>query len=196
MRIPILALFFLLTPAESGSSTTVERTATDLNYSVEAYECDGELRKMDDKYKKEMGGVYRVCFEPNYAAKQAGANIEKVDFWRWNTHYNGGEAFQTAVEDGEAQGGITHFECVDGGKLCFLDTFLTAEFYKNSGTVLGKGTASFTSATGTVPVEFDLFMHKFKMKLDDQLKEYLESMKEKGETPDLRYEYVEEMDEL
>jgi len=176
MRLVSFFLLSFVTSAESDNDAAAEMTAMDLNYRVDAYECDDELRGLskDDQHKKKLGMAYRICFEPNSFAKVAGVGIKKLDFWGWETSHDGVRAVQTAVIDGKGIGGISHIECLDGGKKCFFDTMLTTEFYQNSGTVIGKGEASFTAGTGSVPVAYNLFKISFSVTLRDGLggKEY------------------------
>jgi hypothetical protein len=167
MRFLFFFLFSFVTPAESGNDIAVETTAMDLNYRIDAFECGDELRKLskEDQQKKKLSTVYRICFEPNHVARGSGVGIKKVDFWNWETSHADGTAVQAAVLDGNGVGGISEVECLDGGKLCYLDTFLTTAFYHNAGTVLGNGEVSFTAGTGSVPVKFNLFSFDFKVKL-------------------------------
>jgi len=167
MRILFFFLFSFVTSAESD--TAVETTAMDLNYRIDAFECDDDLRSLSkaDKQKKKISAVYRICFEPNSVAGGAGVGIKKVDSWTWETSSNDGMAVLEAARDGEGLRGISAVECLEGGKLCYLDTFLTPGFYLNSGTVLGNGEVSFTTGTGSVPVTFDLFSVNFEVVLKD-----------------------------
>jgi len=173
-------LFAIVASAENGDAVdAVEKTALELNYRVDAFECTDELEKIvdnDDKPKKQIGTVYKICFEPNEVAREAGVGIKEINSWEWETSYDGGVALQKAVIDGKGVGGLSYVECQDGGKICSLDTMLTTEFYKNPGSVLGRGEASFTAGTGTVHVKQDIFQVGFTMsftngdgeKLDDE----------------------------
>jgi hypothetical protein len=166
-------LFFIISsvvsPAKSDNDVAVETSAIDLNYHVETFECDDDLRRLgeDDLQKKHMGMAYRICFEPNWVAREAGVGIKEVASWEWSMMHDVGEAFQKAVIDGQGFGGLSVVECEDGGKICAMDTMLTTDFYRNAGTVSGKGEVSFTAGTGVVPVEFSLFKHKFTIKFTD-----------------------------
>lgn len=160
-------LFAFVASAENNDAVAVEKTALELNYGVVAFECNDKLEMIvdqDDKSKKIIGTVHRICFEPNQVASEAGVGIKKINSWEWETSYDGGVAVQTAVTDGNGVGGLSHVECQDGGKICLLDTMLTTDFYQNAGSVLGKGEASFTAGTGTVVAKKDLFQVGFTMK--------------------------------
>jgi len=169
-------------------------TATSLDYHINAYECDGEMRMLnqENRLKKNIGRVYRVCFEPNDAARSAGVGIKNFDSWEWETDFVGGNAVQEAVVDGKGIGGVTFFECLDGGNLCILDTVLTADFFNNPGTVFGNGKASFTAGTESVPVEFNLFQAVFKFKFDDELddlmKNHVDSLQKQEELETVKEE--------
>jgi hypothetical protein len=167
MRCLFWFLFSFVTSAESD--TAVETTAMDLDYRIDAFECGDDLRRLskEDKQKKKINKVYRICFEPNGVARGAGVGIKKVDSWTWETSHDNGMAVLEAAHDGEGLGGISAVECQEGGKLCYLDTYLTTGFYHNPGTVSGKGEVSFTTGTGSVPVELSLFTFDFTVKLKD-----------------------------
>jgi len=166
-------LFFFLFPfvfvTSAESDTAVETTVMDLNYRIDAFECGDDLRSLskEDKQKKKIITVYRICFEPNSVAREAGVGIKKVDSWTWETSNDDGMAVLEAARDGEGLGGISALECLEEGKSCYLDTFLTPGFYNNPGTVLGNGEVSFTTGTGSVPVKLNLFSFDFKVTLKD-----------------------------
>ena len=146
----------------------------DLNYSVDAYECDSEFHALEEKYKKKRNSVYRICFEPSKIAKAAGVAIKSIDSWEWSSKHAQGEAKQKAVIGGEGLDGLSIFECLDEGRKCFLDTYLGSDFYTNAASVVGEGTATMTAGRGTVPVTKNLFLASFEIKLDDDLKAQLE----------------------
>mmetsp|Transcript_7997 Transcript_7997/g.16509 ORF Transcript_7997/g.16509 Transcript_7997/m.16509 type:complete len:230 (+) Transcript_7997:95-784(+) len=175
-------LFALVALAEGQDEKTVAMTAMDLNYRAIPFECDEELQRLgqENKYKKIIGSVYRICFEPNEIARTAGVGIEIVNLWKWESSYAGGMAVQNALIDGEGISGLSYAECRDGGTICFLDTVLTSNFYNNPGTVMGNGEVSFTVGTGTVPVGFSIFQVSFTLKFKEGIEEHFE--KEKSET--------------
>mmetsp|Transcript_13343 Transcript_13343/g.31201 ORF Transcript_13343/g.31201 Transcript_13343/m.31201 type:complete len:215 (+) Transcript_13343:116-760(+) len=156
-----LAYFSFVFSADNVDAVATEQTATELKYGVYVYECDGDLYGLPEPRKKEFGKVYRVCFEPNVAATNAGVAIKKIESFKWFTGYKTGEAHQTAVLDGKAEGGLSLFEPSEDGKKYYLDTYFGVDFYHNEFSVEGSGEVSMTSGTGTVPAKIALFHSKF-----------------------------------
>ena len=157
MRFLLLFLLSVIASAENGKNAAIEMSAMDLNYGVHTYECDGNLNVLTDKQKKRVGQVYRICFKPNSIASESNVSIDQIDSWEWTFD----DQVQHAVIDGRGVGGVTEVRCQDEGDTCFMDSMLITSFYENPGSVIGKGTVSFTRGTGNVFVQFSLFQFKF-----------------------------------
>ena len=176
--LPIVISFPFATSAENDGAIATEKTAIELNYGVDAYECDGDGYELKKSQEKKMASVYRICFEPNPVAKDAGVAIKNIDSWTWETtRKDGDEPVQMAVIDGKAVGGLSIFTCLEdeGGK-CILDTFLGVDFYDNPFGVEGYGEASMTAGTGTVPVKKDLFQSKFSITWEPGALEHMQEL--------------------
>ena len=179
MKLSVILSFLFFCIAEGTNETGVSTTNAD--YGVVVYECDAELNPLgkDDKQKKKKGSVYQVCMEPNDAAKDAGIGIENLESWNWRTESSGEKIHFQPVADGKEQvPGLSVFRCLDEGKTCVFNSFLTAEFYKDPGTVNGNGNVMLTSGAGSVPAEVDLFLAKFNIQFRDpeELQKYVEMM--------------------
>jgi len=157
MRFLLFFLFSFIVFADNDNDAAVEMSAMDLNYGVIAYECDRNLQALEEKQKKRIGQVYRFCFQPNSIASEGNVSIKQIDSWEWTFD----EYVQQAVIDGKGVGGVTSVRCQDGGNLCFMDSMLITSFFENPGSVFGTGTVSFTSGTGNVPAQLNLFQFKF-----------------------------------
>eukprot|EP00536_Pseudo-nitzschia_multiseries_P012279 jgi/Psemu1/31570/gm1.31570_g len=162
-----VAKFSLAVSAETDGAIATDQIATDLNYSVDVYECGEDLRELSEHQQKEFGSVYRVCFEPNQAAKDAGVAIKTLDSWEWSTSLQTGLVVQPAVVDGNATIGLSVFECLENGKKCYLDSIFGLNFYENQLSVQGRGEASMTFGTSTVPVNLNLFWVPFSVNFKD-----------------------------
>ena len=172
-------LLLCLNPAESGNNDTGMKTATSLeDYRVDAYECDHEGNYLDnDKQKKKIGSVYSICMAPNQAAKNAGISIENIESWGWEYSSENDEIHFEPIVDGKPVfHGLSSFQCQKEGDSCIFNSFLTADFYKDAGTVVGSGKVLLSGGVGSVPVYLSLFLHKFKLKIDPELQRIMEDM--------------------
>lgn len=166
MKIVSFVLFSCVTTARSDNETAFNAHAAyqsvqELNYGVNAYECDGDMQKLSDenKQRRRMASSYRVCFEPNDIAKEAGVGIKELTSWEWRMGYDD-DVVQEAMSDGEATSGLSQFECTDGGRLCVFDSLLKTEFYDWDDSVRGYGAVSFTAGIGSLPTQFHLFLRQ------------------------------------
>mmetsp|Transcript_2414 Transcript_2414/g.5241 ORF Transcript_2414/g.5241 Transcript_2414/m.5241 type:complete len:210 (-) Transcript_2414:122-751(-) len=176
--LPILISFPFAASAENDGAIAIEKTAIELKYAVDVYECDDDGYELKEPREKKIASVYRICFEPNRVARDAGVSIKNIDSWTWSTTRKDGDPpVQEAVIDGKAVGGLNILMCLDdeGGK-CILDTFLGVDFYDNTFGVEGYGEASMTVGTGTVPVERDLFQSKFSVRWEPGAFETLQEL--------------------
>lgn len=158
-------LKFLLALSAAGVSLAQESNDTK-KYVVKAYECDDKLERLstEDRQRKVQGVPVRICLQPDESAQNDGIGIDHVESWTWETTFQGGEAKQTAVKDGKDDGMLSSVHCRDSGKVCVLDTMLTAKFYQNAGSVIGLGQVTLTSDAGTIDVQKDLFQSEFHFK--------------------------------
>lgn len=163
MRFVLIFLFSFIAFTEGDNNVAVEMSAMELNYRVDAYECDSNLQELSDKQVKNIGQSYRVCFRPNSIASEANVRIAQINSWKWTFD----DQVQHAVIDGKGVGGVTLVQCQEGGEVCSMDSMLVTSFFENPGTVVGEGTVSFTSGTGTVPATFALFSFKFNFQMLD-----------------------------
>ena len=140
--------------------------SVDGNYAVDVFECDKDFQKLsiEDRQRKVQGKSVRICFQPNDLAMEDGVGIKQVDSWVWETAYQGGIARQAAVSEGQGDGILSDVICKDEGTLCVLDTILTADFFKNKGSVLGEGKVTLSGSGRIVPVQKDIFQVDFQFK--------------------------------
>lgn len=169
MRFVFFFLFSFVASVEGDNDLAIDEmtTTTDLSYGVETYDCDmeGNALSEENQFTKKVGTAYRVCFEPNAVAKEAGVGIKNIDTWTWETSTREGFVSLEVLKDGIAANPMSQIQCLDDGK-CILDSMLNTSFYQNRGSVEGAGTASFTDGTGPVPVKHALFPVKFEIKFD------------------------------
>jgi hypothetical protein len=170
-------------------SATEEQTAEELGYGVEVFECNNNLEELhiDDRQPKNQGSVLRVCFRPNEKAKEDGVGIRRIEFFVWQMEHADGLAEQYGVKNGRGDDVLSMLDCEADGTLCFLDTLLGTDFYRNRGSVEGVGEATMRIGMGAVPLEKWVYQASFKMvfKGDDG-----ETM-----TPDETKEMMAKMDE-
>jgi len=183
MRFVFFIIFSFVASVEGDSDLAIDEmtTATDLNYGVETYDCDmrGHALSEENEYTKKIGAAYRVCFEPNAVAKEAGVGIKNIDSWTWETSTTDGWVTSQVLKEGKVVNHMGQIQCQDDGK-CILDSMLNTNFFKNPGSVEGTGTASFTAGTGSVPVKHALFPVRFKIEFDEsegEMAELLEKAK-------------------
>ena len=154
-------------PAEVSATPPKEpETATAAKYKVRAFECDDKYQQLsaDDRQRKIQGVPARICLMPDEAAMQDGIAIETIESWDWETTFQGGEAKQKAVMNGEGDGMLSSSSCNDEGTLCVIDTMFGHKFFQNAGSVFGLGEVTLTGGAGTVPVSKDLFQTEFNFK--------------------------------
>jgi len=183
MRFVFFILFSFVASVEGDNDLAIDEmtTATDLNYGVESYDCDmqGNALSEENEYRKKVGAAYRVCFEPNAAAKMDGVGIKNIDTWTWETSTVDDWVSLEVLKDGKTVNAMSHIQCLDDGK-CILDSMLNTAFFQNQLSVEGAGTASFTAGTGSVPVKHSLFSAKFEIKWDKTDEEMEELMEKVG----------------
>ena len=137
---------------------------TEDGYRIEIFECDNNLDELstENRQRKIQGFSYRICFRPNDKALEDGVGIESIIHFKWELQHKQGVTVQQAVLNNDGDNILTILTCKDDGKLCYLDSMLTSEFYVDAGSVLGYGEAVFTGNKGRVEMERYLFPHDFK----------------------------------
>jgi hypothetical protein len=157
-----IALLSLSSPRALGF--VAKNKMTKDGYAIEIFECDKHLEELstENRQRKIQGSSYRVCFRPNAKALEDGIGIERIEYFNWELFHKQGVAEQQAVFDGDGDNILTILTCNEDGKLCYLDSMLTVDFYVDSGSVLGYGEAVFTGNKGKVDMERYLFPHDFK----------------------------------
>jgi len=148
------------TASATSSHASNYQTATELNFNIDAYECDDENNRLDYKHRhrREMGSVYRFCIEPNDVAKEAGVGIKQLESWEWRMGFDD-DIVQECVVEGKSNA-LSVWNCLDGGTLCVVESLLKTGFYEWDDTVRGYGALSFTAGMGSVPITFNLFLRK------------------------------------
>jgi hypothetical protein len=136
-----------ITSAQTPQEIQTNKSTSEMGYNVEVFECDRNLNELslEDRHKKNMGAVVRICFRPNQKAMDDKVHIQSVGSWHWEMEHKNGWAEYEAVKDGKGDSVLSQMECVDQGAICYLDTLLTAEFYEHKGSVMGQGWASLTA---------------------------------------------------
>ena len=137
---------------------------TEDGYRIEIFECDNHLDELstENRQRKIQGSSYRICFRPNDKALEDDIGIESITHFKWELEHKLGVTAQQAVLNNAGDNILTMLTCNDDGKLCYLDSMLTADFYVDAGSVLGYGEAIFKGNKGTVEMERYLFPHEFK----------------------------------
>jgi hypothetical protein len=137
----------------------------ELNHGVDVFECNSNLDELsfqDRQVKMHEGSVIRVCFRPNHAAMEDGIRIRGIHEFIWDMEHANGVARQIAVENGDVEPALSQLECLEGGKICVLDTMLTGDFYFNEGSVLGAGHAFLTGTNQPTLLRKWMFQAEFK----------------------------------
>jgi len=161
----------------------------------------------EHRQRKVKGSSYRICFKPNEKALEDGVAIERIDHFQWELHHKRGVVEQEAVVNGQGDNLLTILSCEDDGKICFLDSMLTVDFYIDGGSVLGYGEASLTGNRGKVEMERYLFPHDFKFTVlnpdgtemtEDELADFRNRLEaqETDTIPDEKDEMQETTDEI
>jgi hypothetical protein len=151
---------------DDANAIAVEKTALELNYAVDAYECDSnfDMLKVEDRAKKVVATIIRICFVPNEEAIEAGASIDRVNSFVWSTTTRDGDDLEhEAVINGRGDNIMSALTCKDGGKICSLQSMLASNFYHDTGSVIGTGEATLTKGAGTVPLSRDIFQLSFEV---------------------------------
>lgn len=140
------------------------KKVTEEGYAVEIFECDSNLEELstENRQVKTQGSSYRFCFRPNQKALDDDVGIERINYFNWELLHKKGTAEQRAVIDGVGDNILSILTCNDDKKLCFLDSMLKAEFYVDSGSVLGYGLVTLSGEKGIVEIDRYLFPHNFK----------------------------------
>jgi hypothetical protein len=152
---------------DDATAIAVEKTALELNYAVNVYECDSNLDLLEglDRAQKVVATIIRLCFVPNEEAIEAGATIDKVNSFVWSTTTrDGDELVHEAVINGKGDNIMSAITCKDGGKICSLESILGSNFYGDTGSVIGTGEVTLTKGAGTVPANRDIFQLNFSVK--------------------------------
>lgn len=153
---------------DDATLIAVEKTALELNYGVDVYECDSNLDLLEgtDRAKKVVATLIRICFVPNEETIEAGATIDKVNSFVWSTTTrDGDELVHEAVINGEGDNIMSALTCKDGGKICSLESLLSTNFYgQDTGSAIGIGEVTLTKGAGTVPANRDIFQLNFNVK--------------------------------
>ena len=169
--LPLVALATAATNVsanDDAAAAAVHKTASEMGYGVEVAECDADLdfiaTNSPDRQTKNQGSTMRICFRPNEKARDDGIGMRAVDSFTWEMDYEGGTAIQVAVKDGKDDGMLSYLVCEEGSKVCYLDTLLGANFYKNPGSVMGKGVAHLAFGSEPIDIEKWMFQADFKIR--------------------------------
>jgi hypothetical protein len=149
-----------------------------MGYGVEVAECDENLDfiavSSPDRQVKSQGSTIRICFRPNEKARDDGIGMREVESFTWEMDHKDGTAEQVAVKNGKDDGMLSYLSCQEGSKVCFLDTLLLANFYLNSGSVLGTGVAHLTFGSEPIEIEKWMFQADFKIRFTSDGEEMTE----------------------
>eukprot|EP00339_Tiarina_fusa_P018968 CAMPEP_0117035020 /NCGR_PEP_ID=MMETSP0472-20121206/24897_1 /TAXON_ID=693140 ORGANISM="Tiarina fusus, Strain LIS" /NCGR_SAMPLE_ID=MMETSP0472 /ASSEMBLY_ACC=CAM_ASM_000603 /LENGTH=196 /DNA_ID=CAMNT_0004744365 /DNA_START=120 /DNA_END=710 /DNA_ORIENTATION=- len=138
-------------------------------HGVQTFECDKDLNELpvDRRQVKNQGVPVRMCFRPY---DQSASRIKKIDSFTWEFNHAAGTAQQNVVHNGSDDGATSMLGCKNEGGVCFLDTFLGADFYLNQASVEGYGSAELeidnddgTVRIKEVPLQKWIFQAEFKM---------------------------------
>jgi hypothetical protein len=177
--LPLVALAIAATNVSANDdAAAVHKTAREMGYGVEVAECDENLDfiavSSPDRQVKSQGSTIRICFRPNEKARDDGIGMREVESFTWEMDHKDGTAEQVAVKNGKDDGMLSYLSCQEGSKVCFLDTLLLANFYLNSGSVLGTGVAHLTFGNESIEIEKWMFQADFKIRFTSDGEEMTE----------------------
>jgi len=121
----------------------------DLAYEVDAFECTADKTRISSAETRNQGSIINVCVTPLSDAQSAGIKMRSIDSFIWgrNEFANKPTASpvnQPAIVSGaESTNLLTSYDssACRGQDICQFTSILFADFYKESGSVNGSGTA-------------------------------------------------------
>lgn len=140
-------------------------------YYADGFLCDENLERTTYTEPRVQGSDIRVCVVPRGDALVDGVYMRRIDTFTFQKDSPAGDdtkVTQAAVRDGKsANDALTELNCERGWELCYFDTQLTADFYRNAGIVFGYGEAWLQYGSGQVrKLKIDLPMRQLSQEVE------------------------------